>query len=76
LELGICDLFGIWDLGFGAFLHLGRCGQDGLDNMLIAGAPAHVPGKTHSDFFFGGIGVSLQQFTGAQEKTGSAESTL
>ena len=44
--------------------------------MLVAGAPAHVPGKTHSDFFFGGIGVSLQKFTGAQEKSGSAESTL
>ena len=56
--------------------HLRGCRQHRLDNPLIAGAPAHVPGKTHSDFFFGGIGVSLQKFTGAQEKSWSAKSTL
>ena len=44
--------------------------------MLVAGATTHVPGKTFSDFLFGGIRISLQKFTGAHEKSGSAKTTL
>ncbi len=56
--------------------HLGGGSQHRLNNALVAGATAHVPGKPHPHFLFGGIGVSLQKFTGAHEKSGSAKSTL
>jgi hypothetical protein len=42
-------------------LHLGACGLDGLDDVLVAGAAADVPADRPADLLVGRIGVLFDE---------------
>jgi len=49
---------------------------DGLDDVIVTGAAAQVPGNTPPDLLLGRIGIFFQQFHGPHQHTRGAETAV
>src|SRR5262245_13299739 len=56
--------------------HLSRRRLDGAYNLVIAGAPAEIAGKTEADLFFGRVLVLCEQSAGRDQKARRADAAL
>src|SRR5438874_13370539 len=57
-------------------LPLARGVLDGVDNVLIAGAPAEIPRDAFANLTFGWLRVVFEQTDGGDDHAGRAESAL